>query len=86
MAKFLCNALVWFARSQVGSCPCFLPWKKLVHQEHQLCSMEWLLMGFGWHQDTKIICNWVECGIVFVDDSEDGGKEWKRYALEMLRE
>jgi len=48
--------------------------------------MEWLLMGFGWHQDTKIICNWVECGIVFVDDSEDGGKEWKRYALEMLRE
>jgi len=86
MAKFLRNALVWFARSRVGSRPYFPPWKKLVHQEHQLHSMESLLMGCGWHQDTKIVCDWVECGIVFVDDSEDGGKEWKRYALEMLRE
>jgi hypothetical protein len=87
LAKLLQNALIWFARTidANGVNPPWPPqWKQHIPRGNYLHSFEALLVGCGWGDDGG--CEWAERGVIFVDESEVEGKQWKEYVLRTLEE
>jgi DNA ligase-4 len=68
---FLHGALVWFATSGTKHCPSSLALKSALPRQQRLHSLESLLLGCGWHQDTAEL-PWVERGVIFVDGGDMG--------------
>ncbi|KZT07561.1 uncharacterized protein LAESUDRAFT_115651 [Laetiporus sulphureus 93-53] len=86
MGKFLRNAVVWMARPQD---PTKLLWrvpsKSIIPAGQRVHGLEAFLMACGWctPSQTNGACAWVERGVVFVDDTDDGS-QWMEYPLKVL--
>ncbi|KAG6888470.1 hypothetical protein C0995_008043 [Termitomyces sp. Mi166 len=80
-SRFLQNALIWFAK------PCGESWavKNTVQRGQRVHSVEALLAGCGWCANSRG-ANWVEKGVIFVDEDSAGGKEIARRASEMIND
>lgn len=87
LSELLTDAFVWFAKPRRGVAqPQMASLYRAVPSEQRLHSLESLLFGCGWHPDELTGCDWIRRGVIFVDDSDDTGKHWKRYTLEKLEE
>ncbi|KAG6898309.1 hypothetical protein C0992_011900 [Termitomyces sp. T32_za158] len=79
ISLFLQNALVWFAK------PCDESWevKNVVPREQRVHTVEAFLAGCGWCINS-FGANWVEKGVIFVDERTITGKHIARSALKMI--
>ena len=83
---FLEHALVWFAKSSDHSSgPSHWSSNNSIPRQQRLHSIESLLTGCGWDIDDAGSA-WAKRGVIFVDESDDMGKEWMSYTMEAIEE
>jgi DNA ligase-4 len=85
---FLENALIWVAKPRAGEGPPYSShqsWVRTLPRRQRLHSVESLFFGCGWSKDC-IGSSWVERGVIFIDASNDEGRKWRTYVLEVAEE
>lgn len=85
---FLRDAVVWVARpSDASRLSGRAPSNRIIPTGQQLNTLDSLLLACGWHSaESGAECEWVQKGVIFVDDEGEQTIDWRAYPLSTLLE
>ncbi|OCH96368.1 hypothetical protein OBBRIDRAFT_830240 [Obba rivulosa] len=84
MGVFLKSAFVWLARPHNTLRPSWrAPARAVIPAGQQVSTLDALLRACGWCETGPPVCDWVEYGVIFVDNEEEGA-QWTEYPLKTL--